>query len=158
MRSACWADSPSARAAIINSRANSGSLRSLASPSFQSWLRRGIFSLHVIHPQNLCPADVLCLRCFITAAKQNYYRSTVPPEIKAITRTEVEPGLEDPTTDTLSIAKISQLEARDPSLNSCGNRSIKRPQPHSKGVIPSRSKVFFDGDLGVHDRFYSYHI
>src|SRR5262245_49733906 len=103
--SACWRGTPSSTAAAKNSRANAGSCRSSARPSFQSLLRLAMLGcLPVLRPMQLSLGDVLCLRALVATDEQQDHGPSCLREVHAVAWAKVQSRFPDAVTNCLVVA------------------------------------------------------
>src|SRR5260221_1588795 len=143
--SAILSGTPSSTAAVRNSRANTGSRRSSARPSFQSLLRLAMLQLlRVRRPALLGLLDVLGLGAFVATEQQQHQLAAAPSEVDAVSGTEGQAGLQNSVAKLLVVAQVAVFEAQDASLDACSRREVEPIEPLSKRASSSVIQVLAD--------------
>src|SRR5688572_13144361 len=131
--SAVLSGTPSSTAAVRNCRANSGSSRSSANPSFQSLLLLAMLQfLHKGCPERLRLLDVLDLRALVSSEEKQDEVSPASSEVDPVAGSEIQSGLPDTLAELLVVSEVSRFESQDASLNASSRDEVERDQPLSE--------------------------
>jgi hypothetical protein len=104
-----------------------------------------MLSAPIVAPVRFCALDVSGLRSLVSAAEQNHQLAPFTPIIDPVTRSDVNPHLED-FADALRIPEVSQAKPSDASPDPRSPHSVFEAQlPFGEGLSTVRRGI--DPDL-----------